>query len=153
MTTMNIQSTDSNNVSSDWATTEQLQAMGPTFYDGHQIAVCANESTWSFIATNVWFRTSGVTRADVEHMDIRSKIEKITVINDDQLPERFQYAAMYRWPQTDDEVEANVGAFRAYCAENSIFYYARSREHFFRYEAFELCAKANCTKLLMEDLS
>jgi hypothetical protein len=81
----------------------------------------------------------------------RHEFDDITVIRDEDLPARFQYENAYCG--TDDELTARADAFKAYCAANSIFYYARPREKFFKWQAFELCAKANCTKLLMEDMS
>ena len=73
--------------------------------------------------------------------------DDITVINDSDLPEQFRYENAY--PTSDEK----VAAFKAYCTANSIFYYARPRESFFKHEAFELARAAGCTKLLMEDLS
>jgi hypothetical protein len=79
------------------------------------------------------------------------KFDDITVIRDEDLPFQFRYENAY--VGDDNEFTARANAFKAYCAANSIFYYARPRERFFKYEAFELCAAANCTKLLMEDMS
>lgn len=49
--------------------------------------------------------------------------------------------------------EEQCVVFRAFCEENNIHYYARPREDFFAYEGWEEARKAECTGLVMEDLS
>jgi len=43
--------------------------------------------------------------------------------------------------------------FQAWCKKFGVFYYARSREDFFRWEAIEFAQEAGCRYLVMEDLS
>lgn len=74
---------------------------------------------------------------------------EITVMLDHDLPTKFQAAQMYAAPDFD----AASAEFRQWCESNSVFYYARPRESFFRSEAFDLAAAADCTKLLLEDMS
>lgn len=75
----------------------------------------------------------------------------ITRIGEDALPAEFRSENMYGG--TDEEFAAKSAAFRKYCSENSIYYYAASREDFSSWVAFDRAAKAGCTKLIMEDLS
>jgi hypothetical protein len=72
----------------------------------------------------------------------------ITTIRESDLPVQFQTAAMYH-----DLSPAKVAAFKAHCKANGIFYYARPREDFSTWEAFELAEQAGCRQLLMEDMS
>ena len=58
--------------------------------------------------------------------------DDITVIRDEDLPAQFRYENAYSG--TDEECTARADAFKAYCAANSIYYYARSREHFFKWK-------------------
>lgn len=76
----------------------------------------------------------------------------ITSLCDADLPERFQASAMYGI-RDEAERQRRICQFKKYCADNSIYYYARSREEFFQYQAFELAAEAGCTKVLLEDMS
>jgi hypothetical protein len=75
----------------------------------------------------------------------------ITVIGENALPAEFRSENMYGG--NDEEFAAKSAAFRKYCDDNSIHYYARSREDFSSWCAFDEAAKAGCTKLLMEDMS
>lgn len=75
----------------------------------------------------------------------------ITVIGENALPVEFRSENMYGG--SDEEFAAKSAAFRKYCDDNSIHYYARSREDFSSWCAFDEAAKAGCTKLLMEDMS
>ena len=71
----------------------------------------------------------------------------IREIRDEDLPPQFQSGNFYT---TGHDM---VSAFRAYCAANRIFYYARPKEDFFVGEAYELAAKAGAKYILLEDLS
>ena len=68
---------------------------------------------------------------------------KPTLITDAHLPEKFRVYG-------DSELAKE---FRAYCKVNRIYYYARPREDFHEWEAWELAEKAGALFLLLEDLS
>ncbi len=77
--------------------------------------------------------------------------ERITVLKDEDLPEKFRPESIYRLP--NDEFKIRSQEFKNYLQENKIYYYARPRETFFKFEAFELADAAGCSKLLLEDMS
>lgn len=76
---------------------------------------------------------------------------EIQEINFDTIPSEFQPEAMYPLPKGEFQIRCEE--FKKYCADNKIFYYARPREDFFMYEAYELAEKAGCVYLLAEDMS
>jgi hypothetical protein len=76
------------------------------------------------------------------------------VITDLDIPVQFRQDAMYSALANEPQnFAAKVEAFRAWCAENKVFYYARPCEAFNPWEAEKLAREAGCTKLLMEDMS
>ncbi len=82
----------------------------------------------------------------------KAAVLEISVITDANIPEQFQPAALYR-AMGSDAGRTLVEQFKHWCEENKVFYYARPRDSFRRWEAEELARAAGCTKLLMEDLS
>jgi hypothetical protein len=88
--------------------------------------------------------------ADSARMDVASipPID-VEILKDTDLPKQFQYPNIYN----ADDIEATQAAFRQWCAENRVYYYARPKEQFFSWTARELAAKAGCRKLLLEDMS
>jgi hypothetical protein len=72
----------------------------------------------------------------------------ITVIGESALPAKFWAENFYR--NASPELTAE---FKAYNKANGIYYYARPREDFHSWEAYELAKAAGCSKLLMEDMS
>lgn len=76
----------------------------------------------------------------------------IQVITDRDIPEQFRGDAMYE-AFNSPNFAATVEAFKKWCAENKVFYYARPREAFNPWEAEELAREAGCTRLLMDDMS
>ena len=82
-------------------------------------------------------------------------ITEITVLYDHNMPTEFQAAAMYRsmYNETAESYKAKIQALKEYCANHSIFYYARPRESFFMSKACALAEKAGCKCVLVEDMS
>ena len=76
---------------------------------------------------------------------------EVTIVTDSDLPEQFRAANFYSLPEA--ELDKRSDEFVAWCKANRVYYYARPREAFFRWEAFELAEKDGCEKLLMEDMS
>jgi hypothetical protein len=125
----------------------RMDTCATKFWNDHLNKMAANDCAHAgckYVAT-VWNSAKSIGHCELH------KFDDITVINDDDLPAQFRYENAYSG--TDAERDAKADAFKAYCKANSIYYYARSKEHFFKWQAFELCQEAGCTKLLMEDLS
>jgi len=74
-----------------------------------------------------------------------------TLVTEKHLPERFRSENFYGLPMA--EFEARSAEFKAYCKANRIFYYARPREDFHKWEAWELAKKAGALFLILEDMS
>lgn len=72
----------------------------------------------------------------------------IEIIRDTDLPPQFQTAAFYR-----DFSRELIAAFKLWCQQHSVYYYAQPRDSFSVTEAFRLAGQAGCSKLLMEDMS
>jgi hypothetical protein len=92
------------------------------------------------------FRRQGENFVEYQTRCLMSTTDEVKEISWNELP------AQFRPENFDWSAEASI-AFKQYNRDNSIYYYARPRESFFKSEAFELARAANCTKLLMEDMS
>ncbi len=73
----------------------------------------------------------------------------IETINEDQIPVEFRPENIY----ASENFEQAAAKFREWLKANSVFYYARPREDFYMFEAYELAHAAGCSKLLLEDMS
>jgi hypothetical protein len=71
----------------------------------------------------------------------------VSEITENDVPEQFRYGSLNVWNAE------KIAAFKAYCKEHSIYYYARPREDFSKHEAHELARQAGCRYMLLEDMS
>lgn len=57
------------------------------------------------------------------------------------------------WGELDQYSNEGIAAFKAFCAENGVSYYAAPKEDFFTWQAYELAEQEGNTYLIMDNLS